>query len=109
MHRITFRHPLPVVAFHRGPVERPGDSHTVNATSGADFLQTNAASYRQIIDLSDWDRSVMTNVPGESGDPRSPHYDDLIQEWAEGRYHPMVFSRKAVEAAAQERIVLRPR
>jgi penicillin amidase len=51
----------------------------------------------------------MTNVPGESGDPRSPHYDDLIQEWAEGRYHPMVFSRKAVEAAVRERIVLRPR
>ncbi len=109
LHRMTFRHPLGVAEFNRGSVERPGDGNTVNSTSGTGFVQTNGASYRQIVDLSDWDRSVMTNVPGESGDPRSPHYDDLIQEWAEGRYHPMVFSRKAVEAAVRERIVLRPR
>ncbi len=53
-----------------GPVERPGDGNTVNATSGAAFRQTNGASYREILDLSDWDRSVMTNVPG----PAQPLY-----------------------------------
>ena len=42
------------------------------------FVQTNGASCRQIVDPSDWDRPVMTNVPGESGDPVSPHDDDLI-------------------------------
>ena len=30
------------------------------------------------LDLSDWDRSMTTNVPGESGDPSSPHYSDLL-------------------------------
>jgi hypothetical protein len=50
----------------------------------------------------------MTNVPGESGDPASRHYDDLIADWAAGHYHPMPFTRKAVEAAAVERIVLEP-
>ncbi|MBM3748493.1 MAG: penicillin acylase family protein [Acidobacteria bacterium] len=108
LHRIHFRHPLNVPAFHRGPLPRPGDGNTVNSTSGTGFVQTNGASYRQIIDLSDWDRSVMTNVPGESGDPSSPHYDNLIKEWAAGRYHPMLFSRKAVEAATVERLTLRP-
>lgn len=108
VHQILFHHPLNHIAFNRGPVARPGDGNTVNATSGAAFQQTNGASYRQILDLSDWDRSVMTNVPGESGDPESPHYSDLLDEWASGGYHPMPFTRQAVEASAAERIWLMP-
>ena len=81
----------------------------MNATSCAAFQQTNGASYREILDLSDWDRSVMTNVPGESGDPESPHYSDLLDDWASGRYHPMPFTRKAVEAAAAEHWLLVPK
>ncbi len=108
IHRIVFHHPLGG-AFDRGPVARPGDGYSVNATSGEHFQQTNGASYRQILDLSNWDRSVMTNVPGESGDPNSPHYSDLIDDWANGRYHPMPFSRQAVEAAAAERLTLTPK
>jgi penicillin amidase len=108
LHRIEFRHPLGQAAWNRGPVARPGDAYTVNATSGSDYQQTNGASYRQILDLADWDRSVMTNVPGESGDPESPHYDDLLKDWAAGRYHPMPYSRQSVEAATVERIALVP-
>ncbi len=108
LHKASFRHPLNVPGFNRGPVERPGDANTLNNTSGSGFQQNHGASYREIIDLSDWDRSVMTNVPGESGDPESRHYDDLIGEWASGGYHPMPFSRKAVEAATVERITLVP-
>lgn len=87
---------------------RPGDANTVNAASGAGLMQTNGASYRQILDLSDWDQSVMTNVPGESGDPASPYYSNLLEEWHTGKYHPMVYSRRAVEAATAERIRLVP-
>ena len=46
VHQILFRHPLGVRTFDRGPVARPGDGNTVNATSGARFQQTNGASYR---------------------------------------------------------------
>ncbi|HUQ92835.1 MAG TPA: penicillin acylase family protein [Bryobacteraceae bacterium] len=113
VHTIQFEHPLRVPAkyaaqFHRGPIPRPGDGNTVNAASGTNFRQTNGGSYRQIIDVSDWDRSVMTNVPGESGDPQSPHYSDLLEDWAAGRYHPSPYSRKAVEEATTERIQLIP-
>jgi penicillin amidase len=75
---------------------------------GANFRQTNGASWREVLDVGDWDRSLMTNVPSESGDPTSRHYADLLTDWAAGRYHPMPFTRKAVEAATEERIVLRP-
>jgi penicillin amidase len=108
LHEIYFRHSLDRPAFNRGPIPRPGDGNTVNSTSGTGFRQTAGASYRQIIDLADWDRSVMTNVPGESGDPTAPHYADLLDEWAEGRYHPLLFSRRAIERATRERITLIP-
>ncbi len=107
LHQIVFRHPAGNPKWDRGPFSRPGDANTVNATSGVRFQQTNGASYRQIIDLSDWDRSIMTNVPGEVGDPTSPHYDDLLEQWAQGQYHPMPFTRKAVESATTERFRLK--
>lgn len=91
------------------PVPRPGDANTVNATGGGpNYSEAYGATYRQIIDVQNWDRSVMTNAPGESGNPDSKHYDDLVQPWAKGEYHPMPFSRRAVEAAAEERILLKP-
>ena len=107
-HTITFSHPLGKKEFQLGPVARPGDANTVNATNGANFRQTNGASWREILDVGDWDRSVMTNVPGESGNPASKHYGDLLQDWAAGRYHPLPYSRKAVEAALEERTLLAP-
>jgi len=61
-----------------------------------------------LLELADGDRSRRTNMPGESGDPDSPHYADLIDDWTNGRYHPMPFTRKAVEAATRERINLIP-
>jgi len=39
VHQIRFHHPLGVPAFDRGPVPRPGDAYTVNATSGASSLR----------------------------------------------------------------------
>jgi penicillin amidase len=107
-HQLALAHPLGRPEFNLPAVPRPGDGNTVNATSGTNFRQTNGASWRQILDVGNWDRSVMTNVPGESGDPASPHYSDLLQDWAAGKYHPMPFSRKAVESATQERIILLP-
>ena len=108
VHRLSLRHPLNDKKLDLESIPRPGSAYTVNAASGANHTQTNGPSYRQIIDLADWDNSVMTNVPGESGDPSSKHYSDLLNDWAAGRYHPMPFSRAAVEAATEERILLEP-
>lgn len=107
LHQIDFQHPLGNKEWSRGPIARPGDAYTVNSTSGMRFRQSNGASYRQIIDLSNWDRSVMTNVPGEVGDPDSKHYDDLIEGWNYGVYHAMPFTRQYVVASTEERYILR--
>ncbi len=106
LHTLVLRHPLNTKDLNLPAVPRPGDSETVNAAGGERGIE--GASYRQILDVADWDRSVVTNTPGESGDPQSKHYRDLLEDWLAGRYHPLPFSRKAVEAAMEERIVLEP-
>ena len=90
-----------------GPLPRGGYGRTVNNTSDNDN-QTDGATFRIIADAGDWDRSVGTNAPGQSGDPDSPHYRDLFGPWAEGQYFPVAFSRPRVEAVAEERITLVP-
>lgn len=46
--------------------------------------------------------------PGNSGDPESPHFSDTLEDWREGVYEKLPFTRAEVEAAQAERIVLRP-
>ncbi|MCC7055333.1 MAG: penicillin acylase family protein [Gemmatimonadaceae bacterium] len=100
VHVAAFRHPLSS-QFDLAPASRGGDGNTVNATGGANFRQTAGASFREIIDLADFDRSIVTNVPGQSADPRSPHYADLLPLWANDRYFPLVYSRARVEAETE--------
>jgi penicillin amidase len=106
-HSLIMRHPLDAPNLNMPRVQRPGDSSTINAAGGTSGEA--GASYRQILDVGDWDRSVVTNAPGESGDPQSKHYRDLLDDWVAGRYHPLPYSRKAVEAAAEEKIILEPK
>jgi penicillin amidase len=108
MHKVYFKHPLGIASLDLPAHARPGDGYTVNATGGPNYSQTHGASYREVLDVGDWDRSVMTNTPGESGVPGDRHYGDLIQGWADGNYHPLPYSRKAVESAAEERLMLLP-
>jgi penicillin G amidase len=90
-----------------GPLPRGGNGHTVNSTSDSDN-QSAGASFRIIADTGDWDHSVGTNTPGQSGDPDSPHYRDLFEPWALGRYFPVLYSRRKVESVTEARILLTP-
>jgi penicillin amidase len=47
------------------------------AYRSGDFALTVGASFRMIVDVGRWDRSLAINTPGQSGDPGSPHYRDL--------------------------------
>ncbi len=118
LHAIRFRHPLDRVApeaaglLDLGPVPRPGDSNTVNATSGSaggGYAQSAGASYREIFDLANWDRSLAVNTPGQSAQPGSTHYSDLLPLWDKGEYFPLAYSRAAVEREATQRLVLEPK
>ncbi|KPV48915.1 hypothetical protein SE17_35515, partial [Kouleothrix aurantiaca] len=67
-----------------------------------------APSYRQICDPSYWDRSQSIHPGGQSGQPASPHYADFVQPYLKMQYHPMPWTRTAVEDAAATRLTLEP-
>ncbi len=115
LHTATLRHPLASIgpnyekAFNLGPVERSGDVHTPNNTRyNEHFEQIHGASYRHVLDLADWDRGLATSTPGQSGQPGSPHYDDLLPLWAEGEYFPLAYSRSKVQEVTRHRLHLQP-
>jgi penicillin amidase len=113
VHTATFRHVLGVTAaarqrFNVGPFVRPGYGDTVNSTWGSALDQTEGASYREILDASNWDRSIATSAPGQSESPSSAHFSDLARLWANGEYFPLSFSEGAVQSNAEATLVLEP-
>ena len=99
MHARAFRHPL-MREFDLPDAERGG---------GVDTVAADGASYREILDVSNWDRSLATNTPGQSGQPRSPFYGNLLPLWADDRYFPLLFSTPAIDAHTRHTLTLRPR
>ena len=76
---------------------------------GMDFKYLGwTASNRHIYDLENWDQSLGSIVPGQSGMLGSPHYSDQIDLWLHVDHHPLFFSRGKVEAEVQERLILKP-
>jgi penicillin amidase len=117
LHHIQFEHSLasllpPDTAKAYGTPRYPvgGDNDTVHRGTfrKSDFRQISGSSYRQVIDVSNWDNSRIQNVPGQSADPRSPHYQDLLKGWATGEYFPMAFSRAKVDSERSDTLTLRP-
>lgn len=116
LHQIELRHPLSKhlpddirLLADVGPAERGGSGDTVGNTSyGDDFNQRSGASFRMVIDVGNWDASVAMNNPGQSGDPRSPHYRDLFEPWAADQAFPLLYTRPAILEAAEARIELIP-
>jgi penicillin amidase len=99
MHTQAYPHPF-VPVFDLPAIERRGGSGTVAA---------DGATYREILDVASWDRSIVTNVPGQSGQPESPYYSSLLPLFGSDTYFPLDFSRPAVDKDAARRLRLKPR
>jgi penicillin amidase len=117
VHYAPFEHVLGRVRalqplFNRGPVPVGGDMNTVAQASYVGSrpfaVHSYTASYRQIIDLSDLNRSVAILPGGQSGHPASRHYSDMIDAWRRVEYHPMLFDRGEIERQAEGRLTLMP-
>ena len=112
---ITLRHPMSAAVdlitrekLEVGPHPRGGNGTTVGST-GSNDNQSSGASFRVLIDTGDFDGSLFTNSPGQSGDPDSPFYDNLFDEWAKDRFFPMFYSREKVESVSRQVITLTPK
>lgn len=92
-----------------GPHPRGGDKFTVGNTGyNEDFQQTSGSTYRMVLDVGNWDNSVVMNSPGQSGDPSNKHYDDLFHNWVTNQSVPMLYSYEKIKDATEERFILLP-
>lgn len=116
IHRLTFAHalgaqkPLDKV-FNRGPYPIGGDTDTpLQSAISPDAAYDNklwSPSVRFIMDMSDVSRSVAVTPVGQSGQLGSPHYDDMIDLYIHGRYHPMLWTRAQVEKECEATLILK--
>jgi len=117
LHRIKFQHPLfdmaPPTLQKQMKIQdypRGGNANTTNNTGfrGAGFDVASGASFRMVVDVGNWDNAFATNAPGQSGDPRSRFYDNLLDNWAKDDSFPLLYSRTAVEKNVAFSITLLP-
>ena len=121
LHTATFAHPLASVTplnliFGVAPVQRPGDSVTVNvggdggfSADPVNYAQHTVSSMREIIDLSHLDNSLWVTTTGESGQPFSTHYEDLVHLWDSNTYQPMAYTPAAVAKQTVSLLTLTPK
>jgi penicillin amidase len=119
IHTITFEDAVlgasgiaPVEAiFNRGPFAVDSGRDLVNAQNWSNqepAIVSSHASQRMLVDMSDFDNSRSVIPTGNSGHPYNEHYDDQMPLYLTGQYHPMPYSREAVEEAAVEHLILQP-
>ena len=73
------------------------------------FNMIGAATYRMIVDMADVTQAQSMNAIGQSGRPFTPHYDDLLQPWAEVEYHPMWMEKTEIEEHSEGTLILAPK
>jgi len=104
--------PLLAPVFNRGPLPGYGDGTTVNQ-AGFEFWQplrhsTVSAHMRSLIDVGNWSASRFVLLGGQSGNPLSPHYDDLVPLWQRGEGVPIHWEDAALSQHAVHTLRLVP-
>jgi penicillin amidase len=98
--------------FDRGPFPLPGDATTIPQASPPSNDPTGdpvaIANLRMVVDVGAWERSRWVLAGGQSGNPVSPHYDDQLDRWRDGRAIPIPWSPDAVAAATVATLRLLP-
>lgn len=115
---LTLEHPVGMAAaplskiFNLGPFPWGGSAHTIcNGAVDLNHPLTNPygiASLRMVVELGDWDNASFVLPGGNSGNPASPHYDDMVEPFLAGSGVPMAWSERAVDAATTATLRLSP-
>ncbi|MHA2006064.1 MAG: penicillin acylase family protein [Promethearchaeota archaeon] len=104
LHKVILTHPFSQVneeakILNIGPFKIGGDGNTLNNGHYHPLNIFNVIagpSFRQIHDLSDWDKSIGVIPGGQAGLPFHKHYNDLMKLWVRGKYVPLLFTRAEI-------------
>jgi penicillin amidase len=114
---LTLMHPLGTHrvlgrAFNLGPFPVGGDSSTVSPMgTGLGDPTGNPegmANLRMVLDVGNWEENRFVLAGGQSGNPLSPHYADMLDLWRRGEGVTMAWSREMVAQVAQSTLRLLP-
>lgn len=76
-----------IPAFSRTNIKADGNRGTLNAVTS-----TTGPSWRMIVEFENGKVNAQGVYPGgQSGNPGSKHYDDMIDTWSKGAYYPIHF------------------
>ncbi|QQP87866.1 penicillin acylase family protein [Skermanella sp. TT6] len=112
-HQVLSRVPVLKDLFDIG-IETDGGNQTVNRGGSAirnaetPFAHIHGAGYRAVYDMSDPQNSRYMIATGQSGNPLSPHYGDLVERWRDGEHFTIGGSLDAVAADGLGRLTLVP-
>lgn len=93
--------------FGRSDIFNGGGGEVVNATTA-----THGPSWRMIVELDkNWPTAYGLYPGGQSGNPGSKYYDNMIDRWADGRLDTLLFLRNPEDGAGQliHRFTLKPK
>ena len=114
---LTLRHPMGERkildrVFNLGPFPWGGDANTVSqgATDPLNPIANHVwiASLRMVVDVGNWEESRFVLPGGQSGNPLSPHYEDLLPLWKRGEGVPIAWSPTEVARVARSTLRLVP-
>jgi penicillin amidase len=109
VHRVDIEHPfwshVPILkrAAGTGPKPLSGDGETIKQV-GAHF----GPSERLTVDFSDFDRTTLDVVNGQSGNVFDDHFNDQWDAYYNGRTFTLPFSSEAVQQSAVHHLRLQP-
>lgn len=122
-HQARFDHPLLAPLLSRLPlldrlgqltIATDGDGFTVNRGAGrvsdpvSPFAHRHGAGYRMVLDLAQPANSRHIIATGQSGNPLSDHWDDLLRRWRDGDAVAMTGDRNSLAGAGAKRLTLIP-
>ena len=114
---LTLKHPFGERAplgrvFNLGPFPWGGDANTVGPGAVAPLDPAAnplaIASLRMVVDVGSWEESRFSLPGGQSGNPLSPHYADMLPLWRRGDGVPIAWSSHQVEKVIRSTLRLSP-
>jgi len=116
---LTMAHPMAVVPglnnllpLHFGPWPWPGTISTLNASfpiyKDDHFKVFVGPSWRFLVDFARPNEARLVLPAGISGNPMSPHFMDLFDQWKDGIYWPVSLDKKTVFDNAASVLVMGP-
>ena len=92
----TLKHIAQIDAFSRLDVVVGGHGSAPNA-----MTRTHGPSWRMIVELGDRVHALGVYPGGQSGNPGSRYYDNMVDTWAKGEYNELLLLSSATETSAR--------